>query len=148
MLRSTWLNLTGERKLAELVTVQERNLHISLVDDSSFCHWYWQDHFATCIIAPFETPEELLEKLNREPELSATWDAIVIDFDFSNRSRLNGATATRLLRKIFAGPILLHSDFPLSSLGADVVGLFDGYVPKDLPSLAELHTIIRQWEAK
>jgi hypothetical protein len=103
---------------------------IVIVDDDIFIRESWELFLSEFNLITFDSPEAFILALDRNSSLINTLDAIVVDYDFGNKSDLTGTDLAVILRKKTSAPIILSTDREKK----DILGFerFDLYIDKNI----------------
>jgi hypothetical protein len=83
---------------------------VAIVDDDIFIRESWELFLREFNLITFDSPESFLLALDRNTSLINTLDAIVVDYDFGNKSDMSGTDLAVILRKKTCSPIILSTD--------------------------------------
>lgn len=113
---------------------------IAVIDDDIFVREAWALLGHDFDAQTFESPEEFLGEIERNPGLRQSFDAIIVDFDFGMRSQMSGVDLAAALRSITKTLLILSTDRQLSEI--DGTELFDLHLDKNIFNWQNLGNLI------
>lgn len=124
---------------AKLHTQTELN-EISIIDDDESMLFLWQHTVKDAKVNTFISPESFLSKIEEDPNFLERQYAIVSDFYFKERDKMNGTDFALLLKQEFNRDVVLCSDaseLPISDRKA-----FQWVITKEPIGMKKLKSII------
>jgi DNA-binding response OmpR family regulator len=144
------LKLTTSAELAisqksRPVSLQQVAMHIVVLDDSAAIRISWKTRFKDGKLTVFSSPEEFLAKIDAEPALLQSIDAIISDFHFDSKSKHDGFSFAAEFKKRSQLPLFLASDGEF--IESEWLPLFKGILRKEVYSAAQISKLLN-WERK
>jgi hypothetical protein len=100
-----------ELKSEKIINTKIANrMKFAIVDDDIFIRESWELFMQDFNIQTFDSPETFLLASERSSGFLATFDAIIVDYDFGVKSSMSGTELAQILRRKTAIPIILSTD--------------------------------------
>jgi len=113
---------------------------VAIIDDDCFVRELWGMQGDVIEAHMYESPEEFLSKMNDDPIFLDQFDAIIVDYYFSDESNFTGDQIAKLIKAKVKTPIIMASD--VKSLPAESISVFDGQISKDCQSWEEVQKLM------
>ncbi len=110
---------------------------IVIIEDSDFIHMAWIHQIKDGGYQLFYSPEDFFRAAESDPVLFEKTKFFLVDFDFGQRSTMDGFKCAERLRSKTKGKIFLYSEIELDELP----GCFDMQIEKKIFELKELQQL-------
>jgi hypothetical protein len=101
----------SESKKDEMIdTTVANRMRFAIIDDDIFIRDSWELFMQEFNILTFDSPETFLLASDRSSSFLASFDAIIVDYDFGVKSNMSGTELAQILRRKTAIPIILSTD--------------------------------------